>query len=130
MSEQDVRTIHDELVEGGAQAVERADAALELGGWWKRVANREIDAVVPKAIEYGADDLVVIGQELALLMGRTVGDEEATELGIYFYELGKMARWRSAIREGRRVSDDTLHDIGVYIRMAQRNREVGSWPGV
>lgn len=102
--------------------------ARDLYDWWVEKAKDEAEAVVPKAVEYGADDLVVIGRELALLMGREVDDEEATELGIYFYELGKMARWRSAIREGRRVSDDTLHDVGVYIRMAQRNREVGGWP--
>jgi hypothetical protein len=66
---------------------------------------------------------------MGLAMGRTdVNDEEATEIGIYFYELGKIARWTAAIREGRRVSDDTLHDAGIYIKMAQRNRAVGGWP--
>ena len=28
------------------------------------------------------------------------------------------------------VSDDTLGDIGVYVRMAQRVRSHGGWPGV
>lgn len=99
-----------------------------LRTWWMDTAAVEVEKVVPKAVEYGADDLIYIGQELGLLLGRSPSDEEAAELGIYFYELGKMARWRSAIRRGDRVSDDTLHDIGVYIRMAQRVRAVGGWP--
>jgi hypothetical protein len=28
------------------------------------------------------------------------------------------------------VSDDSLFDIGVYVRMAQRIRHSGGWPGI
>lgn len=99
-----------------------------LAGWWHDQAEIEIRKTVPKAIEYGSDDLVFIGRTLADLLDRKVTDEEATELGVFFYEIGKMARWRAAIKDGRRVSDDTLFDLGVYIKMAQRNRAVGGWP--
>lgn len=99
-----------------------------LADWWHEQANQEIERTVPKAVEYGSDDLVFIGRALADLLDREVGDEEAAELGIFFYELGKMARWRAAIKQGGRVSDDTLFDFGVYIRMAQRVRAVGGWP--
>ena len=34
----------------------------------------------------------------------------------------------AAIRRGEFVSDDTLFDIGVYVRMVQRMRETGNWP--
>lgn len=112
--------------------LKREELATELSSWWSIKASDEIDMVVGKATEYGGDgsaiDLLDIGYALALAMGRQVDDEEATELGIYFYMVGKMARWKAAVTEGRRVSDDTILDIGIYCRMAQRNREVGGWP--
>lgn len=105
----------------------------ELRAWWHAQANGEIERTVPKVVEYGghgsAVDLIWIGREMAANLGRThISDEEATEFGIYFYLIGKVGRWSAAIRQGKRVSDDTLFDISVYCRMAQRNREVGGWP--
>lgn len=100
-----------------------------VADWWRDIAEQEIAKVVPKAIEYGSTDLYEIGRALGMVFGwENLSHEEATELGIYFYELGKFARWTDAIRNRRRVSDDTLHDLGVYVRMAQRNRAVGGWP--
>jgi hypothetical protein len=105
----------------------KARAAIET--WWIDLAHEEVEKVVPKAIEYGSTDLYEIGRALGMVFGwENLSHEEATELGIYFYELGKFARWTDAIRNRRRVSDDTLHDMGVYVRMAQRNRAVGGWP--
>ena len=103
-------------------------AALEQ--WWWDQATREISATIPKVEEYGSTDLVEIGRTMATNMGREVTDEEAAELGVYFYLIGKMARWTDAIRRKTRPSDDTLFDIGVYIRMTQRIRDSGGWPGI
>lgn len=100
-----------------------------LAAWWHERARDEIDRTVPKAIEYGSTDLVDIGRDLARCMGRTVTDQEAAELGIYFYIRGKLARWTDAVVRGEQVSDDSLFDIGVYARMAQRVRSHGGWPG-
>lgn len=102
---------------------------LPLDDWWLATAEDEIERTVPKVREYGATDLIDIGLMLARTMGRTIDIEEATELGIFFYLIGKIARWQSAIERGDRPSDDTLFDIGVYIRMAQRTRYAGSFPG-
>lgn len=108
-------------------AEERVKAAL--ADWWVEQANQEMDACIPKAVEYGSTDLAVIGRAQGRLMGRdNLTHEEATELGIFFYLIGKLARWEDAIVHGRRVSDDTLHDASVYIKMQQRNRAVGGWP--
>lgn len=107
-----------------------SDLALNLRDWWLGQAEDEIKRTVPKAVEYGATDLVDIGRDLARCMGRTVTDEEAAELGIFFYLRGKMSRWVDAVARGDRVSDDTLFDIGVYVRMAQRVRSHGGWPGL
>lgn len=101
----------------------------ELRMWWHEMAEHEVNRTVPKAIEYGSNDLVEIGRNLAHCMKRSVTGEEAAELGVFFYLQGKMARWTDAIRRGARPSDDTLFDIGVYVRMAQRIREAGGWPG-
>lgn len=113
--------------------ITRDELATELASWWAMQASDEVDMVVAKAVEYGGDgaaiDLIQIGQDMAAVMGQSpVTDEEATELGIYFYLRGKMARWTAALVEGRRVSSDTILDMGVYTRMAQRNRQVGGWP--
>lgn len=106
-----------------------AAARAALTDWWTDAAQAEIDAVVPKAVEYGSQDLTEIGHTMLSVAGLSpVSDEEATEIGIYFYIVGKLARWTSAVREGRRVSDDTLLDLGIYVKMAQRNRAVGGWP--
>lgn len=121
------------------QADSSDPAVQELVQWWLSLARTEADRTVPKAVEYGANDLVEIGRQMAQAaggMGLSGDDappdaaERFAELGIYFYLVGKLARWTSAIQEGRRPSDDTLFDIGVYVRMAQRVRDTGSWPGV
>jgi hypothetical protein len=100
-----------------------------LTAWWLRIASEETEAVVSKAIEYGATDLLDLGREIARINGWTMTDAECAEAGVYVYLRGKVSRWTAALTEGRPVSDDTLHDIGVYVRMAQRIREVGGWPG-
>lgn len=107
----------------------------ELTDWWLSTASHEIEPMAAKAVEYGAGDLVEIGRKLraaGVINGADSYEYQRkfdAELGIWFYLVGKMARWASAIEEGRKVSDDTLRDIGVYVRMAQRVRAVGSWPG-
>lgn len=101
-----------------------------LEDWWIENAKQAIELVVPKAIEYSAIDLIEYGRTLALVMdiGHPISDEEATEIGIWGYLVGKVARWTGAIKEGRRVSDDTIFDIKIYATMAERTRAVGGWP--
>lgn len=111
------------------QMASSSDAEAQLRSWWFDKAASEIDQTVPKAIEYGSTDLIDIGLMLARTMRRAVSEPEAAELGVFFYLIGKVARWQSAIERGERPSDDTLLDIGVYVRMAQRIREAGGWPG-
>lgn len=114
----------------GAPVAGEDARVADLTGWWRSVAESEIEAVVAKAIEYGATDLEDLGYEVARINGWNLTKAQATEVGIYVYLRGKVSRWTAALTEGRMVSDDTLHDIGVYVRMAQRAREVGAWPGV
>lgn len=127
---QETREKYAREVEGAGQPTLDGVPETGLVQWWRHTADREIQLVVPKAIEYGSTDLVEIGRSLRL--SGIQGEQHETsdeELGIYFYMVGKMARWTDAIRHGRKVSDDTIFDIGIYARMVQRVRESGGWPG-
>lgn len=116
----------------------RSEQAAELERWWAERAQDEIERTVPKAIEYSGEDgglpqdLVDNGRQIAFVQRREhqFTDAELAEIGIWAYMVGKVNRWSSALRNGRMVSDDTLLDIGVYVRMAQRIRETGGWPGL
>lgn len=129
--------------EEGAKVTESQEEPNEvsaLRGWWEQTAHDEVAQLVAKMVEYGglsrATDLTAIGESLVgvgvpegpLLGSGKVQEGWLQELGIWFYLRGKLARWEAAIREGRPVSDDTLLDIGIYVRMAQRVRAVGGWP--
>jgi len=107
-----------------------AERERVLADWWLMRAQDEIDVTVAKAVEYGARDLIAMGHELAHIAHRELDDAQAAELGCVQYLVGKMARVSAAWSEGRMPSDDTLLDIGIYVRMIQRIREVGSWPGL
>lgn len=108
---------------------ERDRLADDLNQWWMDVSHVEAVAVVDKAVEYGSNSMTELGHEIAKLSGRTVTDAQAIELACYFYIKGKLGRWSDAIMANKPVSDDTLGDIGVYVRMAQRVRSHGGWPG-
>lgn len=112
-----------------AESTATPDPEQGLIDWWMGQAASEAERTIPKAVEYGSTDLIDIGIMLGRTMRRDVDQEEAAELGVFFYLIGKIARWQSAIERGERPSDDTLFDIGVYVRMAQRIRHAGSWPG-
>lgn len=106
--------------------------ADKLVDWWCTTATDDITGSIAKVVEYGgsgaAYDLQATGRDLAAMNGRTVDDQEATELGILFYLSSKVNRWMAAVIDGRRPSDDTLLDITYYAMMARRNRAVGGWP--
>jgi hypothetical protein len=114
---------------------EQLDRAQLLARWWKDVAHEEINMVVPKAIEYGAVDLIVMGSALVKLlpgwmtdkMERAEIEQVGQEMACAFYALGKVSRVFGALEQGRRPSDDTWADLGIYCRMAQRIRAFGRW---
>lgn len=102
----------------------------QLNEWWMALAEEESRTVVPKAVAYGSNSLLQLGRKMAQLKGRTVSDEEAMELGCWVYAVGKIERWTDAVMRGERPSDDSIYDLGIYVKMVQRIRDVGSWPGV
>lgn len=108
------------------------ESVHELIGWWQGQAAEEAAALADKVVEYGGEgralDLIDLGRMIASIGGREVNEAEAQEIGCAMYAYGKMGRIIVAIREGRRPSDDSWYDLGVYARMAQRIRAVGGWP--
>ena len=101
-----------------------------LYDWWVYTAHQDAKKVVPKATEYGSESLVALGRTVEGLMGSEGhGEASASEVAIFVYLTGKMARWAAAIKRGDKVSDDTLLDITTYSMMARRIRDAGSWPG-
>lgn len=126
-----------EPVEAQEEATKTRGSALYQ--WWMQTAHDEITPMIDKITEYGgshrATDLTELGRVLVASgvrvnhgQGSAGLDPIFQELGCYFYLQGKFGRWTAAIKEGRPVSDDTLHDIGIYVRMVQRIRAVGGWP--
>jgi hypothetical protein len=102
----------------------------ELTEWWLQRAKEEAEAVIPKAVAYGSNSLMQLGRKVAQLQGRQVDDAEAMELGCWINAVQKIERWTDSVMRGERCSDDTIYDAGIYVKMVQRIRDVGSWPGV
>jgi hypothetical protein len=97
----------------------------ELRDWWLTKATRDIDAMLPKAHEYSASDLQVIGSGLVPHLPPTLQIEAA----IGFYLLGKAARITGSLMEGKTPDVDSWDDASVYAMMGRRARETGGWPG-
>ena len=99
----------------------------EMRKWFKDHVDGVVDATVPKAVEYGSHDLRLMGEMMFLLFPDLRGAVHPEELGIAFYQLGKIARVFGALAAGRRPSDDTWFDQEVYAQMVQFVREHGKW---
>ena len=102
---------------------ESKDSPLEQ--WWMADARQQLDATVAKMAEYGAGDLDAIGHTLGNMVTNPP-PVSFTELGIYFYIVGKLARITDALQHGRAPSDDTWFDLEVYTKMVRAIR-AGKW---
>lgn len=118
----------------GSELPDETTPEGELRAWWRDISKIDEDAVVPKAIEYSAVDLEIIGRGLMAFnpgLWAAAPEEDrseiAAEMATTFYTLGKVARAIGAFSEGRRPSDDTWHDVTVYSMMARRIRSAGRW---
>jgi hypothetical protein len=104
-----------------------SDRIENLTTWWAEQAGEEIAKMGPKAVEYGAYDLTLVGAIMQDTMG-LYRDVNLAELACWFYIFGKIGRVVGALRVGAAPSDDTILDIGIYSRMIQRIRQSGGWP--
>ncbi len=90
--------------------------------WWERTSEKDLRVMLPKRVAYGAADLRIIGRGMAELVGKPeMSDEEAVELGVAFYALGKVARIVSGFTTGGDRTD-SWHDLTVYSMMARACR--------
>lgn len=115
--------------EEGGQA--ESSAQDDLRAWWMAEAESQLEMLLPKVGEYSAYDLELIGRVMADTLGwrGPYSTAALTEIGIAFYQLGKIGRIVGAIREGRLPSRDSWLDSAVYSTMALRTRDAGAWPG-
>lgn len=120
------------------EAVSEFDARMdEITKWWSKAAAGDAMVTVPKAIEYGAADLDVMGTAMWALVREKfeakddplLPDSSAIgrEMACAFYLLGKVARMYGAYEQGKLPSEDTLFDISVYSMMLRRIRQTGRW---
>ena len=100
----------------------------DLEAWWAALSADDVAPAAIKAKEYGSLDLKIIGSTMRGMIGIAPNIVSDEEIGIVFYQLGKIARAVSAIGSGRRPSDDTWHDMTVYSMMVRRVRDTGEWP--
>lgn len=99
-----------------------------ITGWWRTVAEADLQACLPKLAEYGSNDLVEIGRDLCALAGwENPSEQVMAEVGVWFYLRGKIGRTMEALIHHRLPSDDTVHDITVYSMMIRRIRRTGQW---
>jgi hypothetical protein len=98
-----------------------------MGLWFHEHIDKVINRTVPKAVEYGSHDLVVMGEQMFGLFPKLRGVISPEELAIAFYLLGKVSRIFGALEAGRRPSDDSWFDTEVYAQMVQYVRDNGRW---
>lgn len=97
---------------------------------------REIlDGAVPKAKTYGTHELANLGRTLfeTIHADSTRGiynkasDQAAISTAVWFYVIGKTARWSAAVRRGEQPTQDTVVDVLVYCLMWLKVNETGEW---
>lgn len=125
-----------DMPEEALNAVQKdlVNEAADIAEWWAKTALADAEKTVPKAVEYGAADLDVMGQFMvALICDKFIGADEkelmqvGREMATAFYLMGKLGRMVGAYQQGMRPSDDTLFDTSVYSMMLRRIRETGTW---
>lgn len=86
------------------------------------------DMVIPKARTYGTTELSQLGATLMHVAGRgSVPERDSMQYAVWFYSIGKMARWTAAAKRGEQPSRDTVLDILVYALMWLKVEETGEW---
>jgi hypothetical protein len=103
-----------------------------IEAWLRKTFEEDLARLRPKAIEYGASDLRIMGKAMESLIpdGELDNDSKeraGLEMAIGFYAMGKAARLYGAWEKGREPSEDTWHDLEVYALMARYVREHGQW---
>jgi hypothetical protein len=102
----------------------------ELTEWYHRHQGEVVPPTIAKSIEYGGADLRIMGaamRELANGVRWEPTEQEALEMALGFYLLGKVARMFGAWAKGRSPGSDTPFDTEIYSQMFQKVRETGRW---
>jgi len=129
-------TVRDEGAPGagGGRAAEIKDRVREITHWWTSHAVNVIERTAPKAAQYGAADLDLMGQAMESQYAEAIKwmtPEERKTFGRYaacaFYALGKVARIQGALERGELPHSDSEFDLEVYAVMMTCIRQTGRW---
>lgn len=113
---------------GNAKKVPPSTPVEELEGWLRRTFEDELPSTLEKAVTYGAADLEVMGDALAVMMPQIAHDRKLRLLAaVTFYQLGKVARQIGALRDGREPPTDTNYDMHIYGLIGLKIQETGEW---
>ena len=80
---------------------ETQERVREVEAWWMNQALQEAEVLIPRAVEYGAKDLELMGEGLFMMLTKVHADVPKEEVAIAFYVLGKIARIIGAYEEHR-----------------------------
>lgn len=135
--EDTVSELADRLAEQAQGRAAEIEAQVEeIKGWWIRLAESDAATTAPKAVEYGASDLAIMGKAMEGLFPNLSANPDAAEreaigleMATAFYALGKVARLFGAYQQGRLPGEDSWFDLTVYSLMARRIRQTGRWVG-
>lgn len=126
--------IMDRMMEQAQGRAQEIEATVEsITKWWVAQAEEDARITAPKAAEYGAADLAIMGKAMESLfpnleaMPAEEREKVGLEMAVAFYALGKIARLFGAYQQGRLPGDDSWFDLTVYSLMARRIRSVGYW---
>jgi hypothetical protein len=103
-----------------------------------RQTETELDMMIPRAIQYGAADLKVMGGAMLQLLSPEAFDKisQASDNDIFahgqlmavaFYELGKVARAFGSLMQGELPAPDTAFDGRIYWIMFDTIIRTGEW---
>lgn len=106
------------------------DDEARLAAWYNKQTDADRDMGLAKRRDYGSADLILMAAGMRILANSPAWDpseQDAIEMALGFYQLGKIARKFGAWAQGKQPNIDSDVDLGVYAMMARRVREVGSW---
>lgn len=119
--------------DAAGRAADIEATVAEINDWWLAVATDDAKVTAPKAVEYGASDIGIMGASMQTLFPNSAAmppeerERVGREMAIAFYVLGKVSRLFGAYQQGKIPGDDSWFDICVYGMMARRIRETGRW---
>ena len=106
------------------------DDETRLAAWYEAMNRADMRMALDKRSDYGSADIELMAAGMRILANAPSwepNEQQAMEMALGFYQLGKVARKFGAWAQGKDPNIDSDVDLGVYAMMARRVREAGQW---